>query len=151
MHVGKQGLPTTTTLNTRVQSYKTTVLTCTCTLLYRKLGHCHWVCRESWAHKRLFNLPPQFSRLGTEGPAFLFFRFVCCVFRVLSVPEVLSLLLSNFSLATMLYTCFFPCTCTCVPVAITPHYVHVHVAIPPHYTLAAIFVWHHRYKLSTRV
>ena len=32
----------------------------------------HWVCRESWAHKRLFNLPPQFSRLGTQGPAFPF-------------------------------------------------------------------------------
>ena len=35
-----------------------------------KLGH--WVCRESWAHKGLFNLPPQFWRLGTQGPAFLF-------------------------------------------------------------------------------
>ena len=32
-----------------------------------RLGH--WVCRESWARKRLFNLPPQFSRLGTQGPA----------------------------------------------------------------------------------
>ena len=67
----------------------------------------HWVCRERWAHKRLFNLPPQFSRLGTQGPAFLFFRFVCCVFCVLCVLEVLSLLLS---LARMLYTCFFQVT-----------------------------------------
>ena len=25
--------------------------------------------RESWARKTLFNLPPQFSRLGTQGPA----------------------------------------------------------------------------------
>ena len=33
---------------------------------HEKLGHCHWVCRESWAHKRLFNLPPQLSRLGTQ-------------------------------------------------------------------------------------
>ena len=24
---------------------------------------------RSWAHKRLFNLQPQFSRLGTQGPA----------------------------------------------------------------------------------
>ena len=67
-------------------------------------------CRESWAHKRLFNLPPQFSRLGTQGPAFLFFCFACCAFCVLCVLEVLSLL----SLARMLYTFFFPCTCTCM-------------------------------------
>ena len=26
----------------------------------------HWVCWESWAHNRLFNLPPQLSRLGTQ-------------------------------------------------------------------------------------
>ena len=39
-----------------------------------RLGH--WVCRESWAHKRLFNLPPQFSRLGTQGPAFPFHLYV---------------------------------------------------------------------------
>ena len=32
-----------------------------------RLGH--WVCRESWASKTLFNLLPQFSRLGTQGPA----------------------------------------------------------------------------------
>ena len=43
----------------------------------------HWVSRESWAHKRLSNLPPQVSRLGTQGPAFLFFCFVCCVFCAL--------------------------------------------------------------------
>ena len=37
------------------------------------------MCRESWAHKRLFNLPPRFSRLGTLGPASLFlFLFICC-------------------------------------------------------------------------
>ena len=29
-------------------------------------------CRESWAHKRFFNLPPRFSRLGTQGPGSLF-------------------------------------------------------------------------------
>ena len=37
----------------------------------------HWVCRESWAHKILFNLPPQFSRLGTPGPAFPFLFNIC--------------------------------------------------------------------------
>ena len=38
-------------------------------------------CRESWASKRLFNLPPQFSRLGTRGPAsFYVFCVVVCAF-----------------------------------------------------------------------
>ena len=35
-----------------------------------------WVCRESWAHKRLFNLPPQFSRLGIRGPGSCLSLFV---------------------------------------------------------------------------
>ena len=55
--------------------------------------------------------PPQFSRLGTQGPAFLFFRFVCCVLCILCVLEVLSLL-HNFSVARMLYTCFSMYVCT---------------------------------------
>ncbi len=49
---------------------------CTCNLVlivYFNMGQLgHWVCRESWAHKRLFNLLPQFSRLGTQGSCFLF-------------------------------------------------------------------------------
>ena len=71
---------------------------CTCTYMYLqpttpvlKAGH---------------PAPPQFSRLGTQGPAFLFFCFVCCVFCVLCVLEVLSILLSNVSVARMLCTCF---------------------------------------------
>ena len=43
-----------------------------------------WVCGESWAHKRLFNLPSQFSRLGTQGPALLLsFVFWCLCFGLL--------------------------------------------------------------------
>ena len=42
----------------------------------------HWVCRE----KRLFNLPPQFSRLGTQCPAFPFLFMInprhACAVRV---------------------------------------------------------------------
>ena len=46
------------------------LLFCLCLLLFV----CNWEVvtlgvRESWAHKRLFNLPSQFSRLGTQGPA----------------------------------------------------------------------------------
>ena len=37
--------------------------------------------REFWAHKILFNLLPQFSRLGTQGPAsFYVFCVVVCAF-----------------------------------------------------------------------
>ena len=38
-----------------------------------------WVCRESWARKRLFNLPPQFSRLGIRGPASHYLSVLWCI------------------------------------------------------------------------
>ena len=53
MH-SEAGKHTATSLYTVASGY-----VCKCTL-----GH--WVCWESWAHNRLFNLPPQFSRLGTQ-------------------------------------------------------------------------------------
>ena len=35
---------------------------------------------ELASHKRLFNPPPQFSRLGTQGPALVLLS-LCCVVR----------------------------------------------------------------------
>ena len=36
-----------------------------------------WVCRESWAHKRLFNLPSRFSRPGTRGACLSYVNVSC--------------------------------------------------------------------------
>ena len=66
------------------------------------------MCGESWARKRFFNLPPQFSRLGTQGPA----SHVLCDFVSVSVcvgvmGEVCFSFFSYESFhASVLYTCF---------------------------------------------
>ena len=70
------------------------------------------MCSESWAHKRLFNLPPQFSRLGTRGPASLSYLllFVWCSVFHLSLGGGLRFslfFLAFFPIVRMLCTCFF--------------------------------------------
>ena len=60
-------------------------------------------CSESLAHKRLFNLLPQFSRLGTQGPASLYKgSMLLSVFRVWCVLGWMfeGSSFSSFSLAT---------------------------------------------------
>ena len=61
------------------------------------------MCRESWARKRL---PPQFSRLGTQGPA----SHVVCDFVSVCVGVMGEVWFSFFSYvsfhASVLYTCF---------------------------------------------
>ena len=59
-----------------------------------------WMCRESWAHKRLFNLLPQFSRLGIQGPAshvglffVIFVVFLIWAFFLLSFFYILASML----------------------------------------------------------
>ena len=60
----------------------------------------------SWAHKRLFNLPPQFSRLVTQGPAF---PFLFIIYYSLSVNVCvglgffLSLLTSSYDAMNMFF------------------------------------------------
>ena len=69
----------------------------------------HWVCRESWAHKRLFNLPPQFSRLGTQGPASPFLFIICyslsvnVVYVWVGLGFFLSLLTSSYDAIKMFF------------------------------------------------
>ena len=65
-----------------------------------RLGH--WVCRESWARKRLFNLLPQFSRLGTQGPA----SHVLCDFVSVCVGVMGEVCVSFFMLECYIYTFF---------------------------------------------
>ena len=88
-----------------------------CSLFVGRLGH--WVCRESWTHKRLFNLPPQFSRLGTQGPtSFVWlyvFVYVCFCVVYISMCTcmycwvwlgVFLFFLTCLLIARVLYTCF---------------------------------------------
>ena len=73
---------------------------------------------ELASHKRLFNPPPQFSRLGTQGPAPMLCCVVSCVFvnvffvSFLCVSEVEVVLpfcsFLYLSMAGMLYT-IIPC------------------------------------------
>ena len=60
-------------------------------------------------HKRLFNLPPQFSRLDTQGPAFPFFFFfvIACllmfVYVWVGLGFFLSLLTSSYDAINMFF------------------------------------------------
>ena len=57
---------------------------CVILLVYGLVGRLgHWVCKESWACKGLFNLLPQVSVLSTQGAAKLLIVFVIlCEFDV---------------------------------------------------------------------
>ena len=72
--------------------------------------------RESWARKRLFNLLPQFSRLGTQSPVSFY------VIRVV-VSCSFSFLFFLLYVPRMLYTCFSMYISASVSVSIPMHFV----------------------------
>ena len=66
---------------------------------------CVW--GELASHKRLFNPPPQFSRLGTQGPALVLLCFVLCLLLCVVLIVEMEVGISfysffNFLLARML-------------------------------------------------
>ena len=71
---------------------------------------------ELASHKRLFNPPPQFSRLGTQGPAPMLCCVVSCVFvnvfyvSFLGVSEVEVVFFCSF-----LYISMAGMLCTIIP------------------------------------